>query len=351
MNARERMKAAIERRHVDRIPTDIWATPEAWSKLETEFGDRDTARSALHIDGIATLGADYVGPSLPELPEGESTDYWGMHKREISHHGGTYMEQYFHPLEAATTIDDLDAYAWPQADWFDYSGMRARAEEAGREQIVRCGYMAPFFYHNLLRGLEQSLVDPLLEPDLTHEIVRRISDFFYDHHRRMFEACPGLIDIAQVTDDLGSQTGPLISMELYLEFYAPQHKRFIALCHEFDIKVFHHDDGSCRLFLPTLVDMGIDVLNPIQWTCPGMDMVELKAEFGERICFHGAIDNQYVLPFGTVDEVRAEVRHCIDELASDRTGYILAPCHNIQGHTPIENIVAMYDEAWKYGAC
>ena len=151
-------------------------------------------------------------------------------------------------------------------------------------------------------------------PELTHEIVRRISDFFYDHHRRGFEACDGLIDVAQVTDDLGSQHGPLISMKLYGEFYAPQHKRFIDLCHEFGIKVFHHDDGSCRAFLPDLVEMGIDILNPIQWNCPGMDRAELKREFGDRLCFHGGVDNQHILPFGTPEEVRAEVRalhrHC-----------------------------------------
>ena len=350
MNAKERMLAAIEHRSVDRLPTDIWATPEAWNKLGAEFGDRDTAMTALHIDGITSLGADYVGPPLPPVPDNENIDFWGMRRRSIQHHGGSYMEQYFHPLATATTTDDLDAYAWPQADWFDYSGMKARGEEAGRHQIVRCGYMAPFYYHNLLRGLEQSLVDPLLNRELTHEIVRRICDFFYDHHRRMFEACPGLIDIAQVTDNLGSQTGPLISMALYLEFYAGQHQRFIDLCHEFGIRVFHHDDGSCRQFLPSLVDMGIDILNPVQWTCPGMDMVELKAEFGERICFHGAVDNQHVLPFGTEEEVRAEVRHCVDSLGSDGTGYILAPCHNIQGNTPIGNIIAMYDEAHKIGA-
>jgi uroporphyrinogen decarboxylase len=82
-----------------------------------------------------------------------------------------------------------------------------------------------------------------------------------------------------------------------------------------------------------------------------MDLVELKREFGDSICFHGAVDNQEVLPYGTPEDVRAEVRHCIDALASDKTGYILAPCHNIQVNTPVENILAMYDEAWSYGRC
>ena len=165
----------------------------------------------------------------------------------------------------------------------------------------------------------------------------------------MFETCDGLIDVAQVTDDLGTQTGPLISLEIYREFYAPHHQSFIELCHEFGIKVFHHDDGSIRPFLPDLVEMGIDILNPVQWTCTDMDMTDLKRDFGNRICFHGAVDNQRALPFGTTEEVRAEVRHCIDALSSDGTGYILAPCHNIQPNTPIENILAMFDEAQAYG--
>ncbi|MFH1008835.1 MAG: uroporphyrinogen decarboxylase family protein [Candidatus Latescibacterota bacterium] len=349
MNARERMLAAISCEPVDRLPTDIWATPEVWTKLRGHFGEDADIYSKLHIDGMAEVDPVYVGPSLPEMPVNESVNYWGIRIRDAAYEGGTYPEQFFCPLAAARTMDDLGAYAWPIPDWFDYAPMREAAEKARLTQVVRCGFMAPFYYHNKLRGLEQSLIDPLLDPDFTHALVGRISEFFYAHHRRMFEVCEGLIDLAQVTDDLGSQTGPLISLELYQEFYAPHHKRFIDLCHEFGIKVFHHDDGGIRPFLPLLVEMGIDILNPVQWTCPGMDMGELKAEFGDRICFHGAVDNQQILPFGTPEQVRAEVRHCMDNLASDGTGYILAPCHNLQANTPIENILAMYDEAWQYG--
>lgn len=349
MNPRERILAAINRQPVDRVPTDIWATREVWAKLLAHFGESSDIGRELHIDGFAGVGPEYIGPPLPPVAADESVDFWGIRTRRMPHEGGAYDEQSAYPLANAKTIDDLNRYSWPQADWFDYSGMRDKAREAGRTQAVQCGYMAPFYFHNLLRGLEQSLVDPLADPELTHHLVGRVSDFFYDHHRKMFEACQGFIDVAQVTDDLGSQTGPLISMDLYLEFYAPHHQRFINLCHEFGIKVFHHDDGSCRPFLPVLVEMGIDILNPVQWTCPGMNMTELKAAFGDRICFHGAIENQRILPFGTPEEVRAEVRHCIDALAGNGTGYILASCHNLQVNTPVENIIAMYDEAWTYG--
>jgi uroporphyrinogen decarboxylase len=349
MNSRERVLAAINHLPVDRIPTDIWATAEVWEKLRAHFGEGADVAALLHIDGGKGMWADYVGPALPAMPEGESADFWGIRRKNVVHPGGVYAEQSFYPLAFACSIDDLDRYAWPTTDWFDYSKMREKAVEGRRTHAVNCGYMAPFYFHNQLRGLEQSMVDPYENPEMTHEIIRRISEFFLAHHRRMWEACDGLIDLTQVTDDLGSQTGPMIGMDLYREFYAPWHAKMIALSHEFGIKVMHHDDGSCRQFIPLLVEMGIDILNPVQWRCPGMDMNELKAEFGRRLCFHGAVENQEILPFGTPDDVRAEVRHCIDALASDGTGYILAPCHNLQGITPVENVVAMYDEAWRYG--
>jgi len=349
MNSRERMLAAINHQAVDRIPTDIWATPEVMAKLQAHFGAGVDVRGQLHIDGLGSIWADYIGPATSACLAGESCDFWGMRYRSTSYGTGVYSEQVSHPLADARSIADLDRYRWPSADWFDYAPMRARAAAARQRQAVQCGYMAPFYMHNKLRGLEQSLLDPLEDPAFTHALLERICDFLYAQHRRMFEACDGLIDIAQVTDDLGSQTGPLIGMETYETFYAPHHARFIALCHEFGIKVFHHDDGSCRMFLPKLTEMGIDILNPIQWTCPGMDRSELKAAFGRTVCFHGGVENQRILPFGTSDDVRAEVRRCIDTLGQDGTGYILAPCHNLQSITPIANILAMYDEAWQYG--
>ncbi len=298
---------------------------------------------------MASVGAEYVGPPLPEMPEGEAVDYWGIRSRAIDYGSGVYYENYFHPLQDARTIDDLERYQWPTPEWFDYSTMRERAQAARERQAVCCGYMAIFFYHNLLRGLETSLLDPHDDPDFTRHLLDRLGDSFYEHHRRMFETCEGLIDVSQVTDDFGMQTGTLISLDTFRRFYRPHMERFIGLCREFGIKVFHHDDGAIRPFIPDLVEMGIDVLNPIQSECPGMEMDGLKRDFGHALCFHGGIDNQRLLAFGTPEEVRAEVRRAIDTLAGDGTGYILAPCHNIQAVTPVENIVAMYDEAWKYG--
>ena len=248
MTSRERVLAAIHHEPVDRVPTDIWATGEVWEKLRKHFGEKADIGAILHIDGMGGVGPAYIGPPAPPAPEGETSDMWGIRNKPITYPTGVYYEMSFHPLAAAQTIADLEAYRWPQAEWFDYSQMHAAATEQRKTKVVQCGYMAPFFYHNLLRGLEQSLIDPLESPEFTHHLLRRLGDYFCTYHRRMFETCAGLIDVAQVTDDLGSQTGPLIGMDLYNEFYAPYHKRFIDLCHEFGIKVMHHDDGSMRAF-------------------------------------------------------------------------------------------------------
>ena len=348
MDSRERVLAAFNHERLDRVPTDIWATPEVWDRLKACFSGEADVRAKLHIDGVASVEPSYVGPKLPTVAEDETVDFWGIRTRKVSYAMGAYDEMTVNPLSDARTVEDLERYTWPKADWFDYSGMRATAKAGRESQVVMSGYMAVFFQHNKLRGLKASLVDPYVRPEFTRRLLGEIADFLYEQHRRMFEACDGLVDVTQVTDDFGTQAGPMISLKVFREFYRPHMQRFIDLAHSFGVKVFHHDDGAVRLFIPDLVEMGVDVLNPLQWTCPGMELEGLKREFGASLCFHGGVDNQRVLPFGTPEEVRKEVRHCIDALASDKTGYILASCHNIQPVTPTKNITAMYDEAWKY---
>jgi len=125
-------------------------------------------------------------------------------------------------------------------------------------------------------------------------------------------------------------------------------KRVIDLVHQAGGFVFHHTDGASRKIIPDMIEAGIDLLNPIQWRCPGMEREGLKKDFGDKIVFHGAVDNQYTLPFGTVEEVIQEVRDNIRILGYDG-GYILAPCHNIQAVSPPENITAMYAAGYTEG--
>ena len=345
MNHRERILAAVRRQPVDRCPTDMWAVAEITEKLCQHLGvsDRLAVYDRLDIDGIIGIAPPYIGPALPRTAD-YWTNEWGMGYRRQAVTGGAYDEQVFYPLAKAETIADLQAYPWPDPDWYDYAQLPALAAQApGR--AIECGYTACFFLHNLTRGLQLSLLDPLVRPDFTRYIVQRLSDFYTEYHRRCFEAAPGLIDFTQVTDDWGSQAGLLISPRSFDKFYRPAMQRAIDLAHAHGIMVFHHDDGDIRDLLPRFVEMGIQVLNPIQWRCGNWDLERLKASFGEALCFHGGIDNQRTLPFGTPDDVRAEVRRLKAALGGDGTGYIVAPCHNLQAITPLENILALYEAA------
>lgn len=351
MNHRNRILAAVRHQPVDRIPTDIWATGEVFDRLYAHLGVNtpQALYDALDIDGIPGVTPRYIGPPpARDDATGYRENEWGMGYRSQAYATGVYDEQIVYPLADAQTIDDLEAYRWPDPDWYDYSAIPAAAAEwPGR--AIMCGYTAPQYYQLQLRGQENMLMDPLLRPEFTSHLLRRLSDFFTEYHRRCFEAGRGVIDITQVTDDWGAQRGLLVSPRVFDRFYREPTQRAIDLARSYGITVFHHDDGDMRGLLPRLADMGIEILNPIQWRCGNWDLADLKARFGDRICFHGGVDNQETLPFGTADDVRREVRWLLDTLACDGTGLILAPCHNLQAVSPIGNILALYDEAHTRG--
>ena len=191
--------------------------------------------------------------------------------------------------------------------------------------------------------------DLALRPEIADAILGHVFDFHYEHHRRLFEAGRGRIDLTWVAEDLGSQTGPLMSLAMYRRFLLPNQIKMAELARSNGVHVMYHTDGAARMFLPDLIDrVGIEILNPIQWRCPGMDRKKLVAEFGDQIIFHGSIDNQQTLPFGTVDDVVREVRESIDSYRNAR--WICAPCHNLQPVSPTENIVAMYEAVHEFGS-
>ena len=371
MNPRERVLAAFRRQPVDRLPTDMCAEPGIQEQLFQHFGigggppgpswgprlclsypARETAAllklwDLLGIDGTLFVGIPYVG-SRRRFDGDIYYIEWGIGYQSQSYGSGSYNEIVVNPLAGCETISDLEEFSWPHPDEYDYSAMPDVIAECGN-RAVGLGWMAPFYYHNLLRGLELSLMDPLLRPEFTHYLMDKITTFLVDHHRRALEASQGLVDMVHVSDDFGSQRGMLISPQLFDEFYRPYVQRCIDLAKSFDVLVFHHDDGDIRRVLPSLVEMGIDVLNPVQWRCGDWDLVDLKERLGSRICFHGALDVQQTLPFGTPDDVRAEVKWLIETLASDGTGFVVGPGHNLQPGTPTENIIALYEAAREFG--
>ncbi|MFA6241380.1 MAG: uroporphyrinogen decarboxylase family protein [Candidatus Hydrogenedentales bacterium] len=346
MTGSERWNAVLTRTKPDRVPMDIWITPEAIVNLCTYLGaDPHDAFTQLHIDIPVTLEGRYVGPTLPK-----GTDCWGLQYRDVDYGSGVYPECANHPLAAYNTIEEIDAnYIFPTADWFDFSHLPEVVEAAGGSPI-RGGGSEPFLYYKYLRGDVQAFMDLIENPELVHYCLDKMFDFCYQSTLRIFEAAPGKVQVTYVAEDLGGQDNLMYAPEQIREFFLPGMKRMIELTRQHGSFVFHHTDGAVREILPELIETGIQVLNPIQWRCRGMEREGLKRDFGDKLIFHGGVDNQHTLPFGSVDDVRHEV---IDNLRilGEGGGYILAPCHNIQAVSPPENIVAMYETGYAEGWC
>ena len=344
MTPRERWLAVLDRKRPDRVPMDIWATDEAWDRVCAHLGcGRAEACRRLHIDTPVTLEPKYVGPALQK-----GRDMWGLTYRPVDYGSGVYEECASHPLAAFTTVDEIDAeYTWPSADWFDFSHLPAVAE-ANRDRPIRGGGSEPFLIYKNLRGETLAFTDLLTNPEIVQYCLDKMFAFAYEMTRRIFETAPGAVMITYVAEDLGGQDNLMYSPEQIREFFLPGMKRMIDLTKEHGSYVFHHTDGAVREILPELIDAGIQVLNPIQWRCRGMDREGLKRDFSDRLIFHGGVDNQHTLPFGTPDDVRQEVRDNL-RILGEGGGYILAPCHNIQAVTPPENIVAMYKTGYEEG--
>ena len=191
-------------------------------------------------------------------------------------------------------------------------------------------------------------MDLVLNPEIVHYCLDKLFDLAYQSTLRTFETIPGAVIVTYIAEDVGGQETLMYSPAQIREFLHPLMKRMMELTKQHGSYVFHHTDGAVRDILPDLIDIGIEILNPIQWRCKGMEREGLKRDFGGKLIFHGAVDNQYTLPFGTVEEVRQEV---IDNyrILGEGGGYILGPCHNIQAIGPAENVVAMYEAGYEYG--
>jgi len=378
MTPSERWRAILERQPVDRLPMDYWGTPEVSAKLIKYFGLSEQSQDALvkdfgssrflptntdqvipqsrlleravfkklNIDFVVRLENKYVGPPVP-LGE----DPFGCRYQLVTYPEGSYIECVHNPLAKFDTLEAMaEGYSWPQPEWWDYSTIAAQVK--GYEDYpIRAGGSEPFLFYKYLRGDEQAFFDLIEKPEIVHYVLGKLFDLTYENTKRMYEHIPNRekrLILTYVNEDLGSQNGLLYSPTHIREFLLPGMRRMMELAHEHGAYVFHHDDGSIRRILPDLIESGIDILNPVQWRLKDMAREGLKNDFGDRLIFHGGVDNQHTLPFGSVSEVRKEVIENI-KLLGKGGGYILAPCHNIQPNTPIENILALYETGYEYG--
>lgn len=324
---------------------DYWGTDETTRMLLRHLGCRTRWQmfKRLHIDFLYRPKPEYTGPNLPR-----NIDVFGCRYRQIGYGQGLYNECLSHPLAAFRSVAEIKKfYTWPDPDWWDYTVLR-RLIKGKEDYPLAGGAYEPFLVYKKLRGQEQAFVDLIKNPDIVHFCLEKLFRLGHEEFIRTYEQIGNRILISYVSEDMGAQNDLLFSPDHIRQFLFPHMKQIIDLAHQAGVYVFHHNDGSIRRILPDLVDLGIDILNPIQWTCAGMDREEIKKNFGSRIILHGAVDNQITLPFGSCDDVKQEVKENLSILGKNG-GYILAPCHNIQANTPIENILTLYQTGYKFG--
>jgi uroporphyrinogen decarboxylase len=340
MTPRQRWLALLDRKVPDRIPSDYQATEEVTSRLRSDLGcaDDESLFRALRVDARR-----FVEPAWNRPPDLDPrADPWGIVYRSVSYGSGAYLEPEVQPLARAESAADVHAHRWPSCDEFDDSCITRLLDQDDGFRPIHAGCYEPFLLYGYLRGLETAMEDLALRPEMADAVLGHIFDFYYEHHRRMFEAGRGRIDLTWVAEDLGSQTGPLVGLAMYRRFLLPNQIKMADLARSYGVHVMYHTDGAARVFLPDLIDrVGIEILDPIQWRCAGMEREGLVRDFGRRIIFHGSIDNQQTLPFGTPEDVAREVRQSIGIYAGAR--WICGPCHNLQPITPTENILVMYE--------
>ncbi len=320
-----------------------------WRALQYALLDEDVMER-FGSDGRPLIAGPVPAPVEQVLSADSLLDSWGITWRRPP--GNYYYEIIDPPLRHAT-IDDLACYPWPQvADPSRFAGLKAKAkaiQDAGYAVVALSG-VSVFEYCYMLRGVEAWLTDLAANPDFALALLRRVADLQREAACRMMEEAGKYIDVVITGDDLGSQKAPLISPKMYRRMIKPIHAELLAaIKSRTKAKIFYHSDGNIYPLLADLIEIGVDLLNPVQVSAADMsDTARLKREFGQRLSFCGAIDTQSVLPYGTPDDVRREVRQRIRDLGPGG-GYILAAVHCLQPDVPPENVVAMFEEAMKAG--
>ena len=343
MTAKERVRAAVLHRIPDKVPANFECVPYVMDKLlkHYNFSDPEQVYSKFDID-IRAVTPLYKGPDLLEYREGEDIikdSFWGFKKR--NHWTGKEYNSvtcYF-PLDEISNIKELSTYKWPSPDWFDYESIKWQCEKFKDKAIV-IGHEGPFQNACNLRSMEKLFMDMVLEPELAKGIFDHMVEFELEYYERILIAADGQIDILRTHDDYGTQSGLLFSVEMWRDYFAENTKKLTNLAHKYGAFYMQHSCGAVHSIIPELIECGVDILEPLQ-KVNGMEPEGLKRDFGKDLTFHGGIDTQRLLPFGTPEEVKAETRYFIDTLGSDG-GYILMASQNFEGDVPVENIEAMY---------
>jgi uroporphyrinogen decarboxylase len=388
VTSRQRVEIALRHKEPDRIPVDFLATPEVWDKLVTHFqsnfaklesseffsSEREVVLQQLEIDcrlisydmfcappeSVLKAGSmiDWwcsLARSTPNrmwrqlLPDGSSYDIWGHHTRSVANPTGHYEEYVSWPLRTAVSVEDLKSYSWPTPDWWDFSCLPEAIRKIDPNGMRSLRFRAGTVFENAwqLRGMEEFLTDMAMTPQIPLYIMERITDVIVENVRQVLALAADDIDTVYFYDDIGAQNGLLISKNMWRRLIKPFHQRIVEVARQAGKLVMYHTDGAIHSIIPELIDMGVDILDPIQPTAKDMIPENLKAEFGDCLSFHGGVDIVRTLPLGTPLDVRSEVIQRARTMGIGG-GYILSSSHHIQSDTPLENVLAMYETDLRY---
>lgn len=368
----QRILNALDHKESDRVPIDFGGTyttaifHAAYDRLTERLGIDDgetqiyskTRRLAIpseavlrrfHIDTRFVGLSPYEGDQR-EIDADTYLDEWGTtwKKAEDGHY--LYIDGPFFDLKRPP-LECLDVDRWPDPENPGYyRGLADRARKARASDCAVILNMPIGVIHQgqFLRGFADWLKDLYKNRAFSERMMDIIAERWIAVAEKALDECAANVDIVFFGDDLASQLAPLFNPEIYREIIKPRHARMIAAVKDkADVRVLYHSCGAVAPLIDDLIEIGVDALNPVQVTASGMDPVELKKRWGGRITFWGGINSQEVLPFGTPDEVCAEVRRVVDILAPGG-GFVLNSVHNIQNDVAADNIVAMFDEAGSY---
>jgi len=346
MTSRERVLTAFAHQEPDRVPAWCGSSAEFWAKAKRDLAIADDEALRIRFgDDFRRVFAKYAGPVFPLSPGAKSRTPFGVER-----HGMGYGQPISHPL-AGATLAQVHEHPWPDPKWMDVSAIRAEAAPYQGRYAILGGDWSPFWHDAIdLMGMEGLYLAMYDSPETVDALMRHMADYYAGVSRRIFDAASSVIDIFFIGNDLGSQTGPLLSPALFRRFVLPHLKRLIDLGHACRLKVMMHCCGGFAPLIPDLIAAGLDGLHAVQPSCAGMDLAALKREFGGRILFNGAIDSHHVLIRGTPEVVRQKTCEVL-AIMKPGGGYVAGASHDsILEETPVENVVAMFDAIREYGA-
>jgi uroporphyrinogen decarboxylase len=366
---RQRVIAAFNHTEADRIPLDLMGNASMlldptylrlrdYLQLEPIPPIRSGTTANYYDERILDrLDIDFRRIFLKKSPhnkvtrhkDGSFSDIWGIRYQQT----GALVNVIHYPLAGISTLKDIDSYEWPAADeMFHTEGLAEQArqmyEQTDFALVARNPLSGGFLEHSCnLLGMERFLMLMAAEPTMGEAIIAHLLTIYCDVYAMFLDTVGLYVQMVEVSDDLGSQENLIISPQMYRQFIKPAEKELYTLIHKKapQAALFHHTDGAVFDIIPDLIEVGVDVLNPVQTSSKGMDGQRLKKQFGDVLTFHGAVEE--IDKRVSTEQVIAEVKQRIDTLAAGG-GYVLGPCNHMVD-VPAEMIIAMYETADEYG--